>query len=165
MSKPSPRSLQEAWRYLLWRGMGIDAFDNNNKKQMHNILWYYIIGGVANQEEVYKLSEYSQNNSNNMTLLSFRRYIESLRPTHIAYSLSNQDRYIDDGVDWELLFDSIYVSLGQRYIILSCSQGNVVFHSVKYVTLLSSLSEEKRIKITCQCVLTNEKTEHILIIK
>ena len=111
------------------------------------------------------MSEYSQNNSNNMTLLSFRRYIESLHPTHIAYSLSNQDRYIDDGVDWELLFDSIYVSLGQRYIILSGPQGNVVFHSVKYVTLLNKFSKEKRIKVACQRVLTDEKTEHILIIK
>lgn len=109
--------------------------------------------------------EYSHNNSNNMTLLSFRRYVESIHPTHISYSLSDQDRYIDDGVDWELSFDSIYVSLGQRYIILSGSQGNIVFHSVKYVSLLSSLSKEKRIKITCQRVLANEKTEHILIVK
>lgn len=111
------------------------------------------------------MSKLTKANPERMTLLSFRRYIESLKPNQIIYSFSDQDDFIDNALDWQLIFDSIYVSVGQKYIIVNGLQGNVVFRSVLYVTILDSKSGVVRVKITCQPVFLDTKIEYILGLK
>lgn len=111
------------------------------------------------------MSKLTKTNPKRMPLLSFRRYIESLEPSQIIYSSSDQDDFIDNALDWQLTFDSIYVSVGQKYIIISGSQGNVIFRSALYVTILGNEFDIMWIKITCQPVFLDRKIEYILGIK
>lgn len=111
------------------------------------------------------MSKLTKANLERMTLLSFRRYIESLKPNQIIYSFSDQDDFIDNALDWQLIFDSIYVSVGQKYIIISGSQGNVIFRSVLYVTISGNKSGVMWIKIICQSVFSDKKIEYILGLK
>lgn len=104
-------------------------------------------------------------NSERITLLSFRRYIEVLKPNQIIYSFSEQDDFIDNALDWQLTFDNIYVSVGQKYIIISGLQGNIVFRSVLHITILGNKSGVMWVKITCQPVFSSEKVEYILGLK
>lgn len=111
------------------------------------------------------MSKLTKTNSERMTLLSFRRYIESLRPSQIDYSFSGQEDFIDNALDWQLTFDNIYVSVGQKYIIINGLYGNVVFRSVLYATILDSKSGVIRVKITCQPVFCSKKIEYTLELK